>query len=197
MQVAEKIEDPYQREIFKGFILNDAVRERISSGQYDEAIQIFLQTNPNLFDAWSNEFSADRTNDQIVSSKIEILLMLAAEHIVNHQEAQAAEVIAQVLQAIDTLASQETKLWKILGIAQLYIEIKQPEKAIELLESVLEQARLQATFTPKDPCKHDRYLSIQENVAEGLAQAGQPERALQIVQEIETSQIELLKKLIR
>ncbi|MBW4462040.1 MAG: hypothetical protein KME47_17635 [Nodosilinea sp. WJT8-NPBG4] len=111
--------------------------------------------------------------------KTRTLTSIARYYGVLEQPQQAQPVLAQALQASRLIRGAEFQTKALTDIAQVYMAIRQPQLAVPIVAQSLQFAQA-ATY----PDVNRRARSL-EPIARLYAQLGEPDRALQVAQQIE------------
>ena len=184
-QVIDRIENTFQKTVIERYILDILVREQIEKGQDKRAIEIIEETDidPFSFENTSPELSGDR----IIGNKIHELTKLALKY-KNDEPEKAAKIFDRAIEMAQSISNPSVRNNNLIAVARVYIEIDKPEKGIDLLKEILQQEKeLQTTENNLDRNASVNYFFNMYSIVEWLAKADRPERALEVIQEIENN----------
>ncbi len=124
---------------------------------------------------------AQRLSSGYSAAKTRTLTSIARYYGILEQPQQAQTVLAQAVQASQSIRGAEIQAKALTDVAKVYISIRQPQAAASALAQALQFA--QAATYPNDYRKAWSLAPI----AQLYAQIGEPDRALQVAQQIENA----------
>jgi hypothetical protein len=120
-------------------------------------------------------------NSGYSAAKTRTLTSIARYYSILEQPQQTQTVLAQALQASQSIRGAEFQTKALTSIAQVYVAIRQPQSAAPILAQSLQFAQA-ATY----PNAYRKAWSL-EPIAQLYAQIGELDRALQVAQQIENA----------
>jgi tetratricopeptide (TPR) repeat protein len=176
MKAVDQLSDPFDREFMAKSTLDTITRTQAEEGQHNEALQSIQSATFNPFVGYPLPSEALEQNNAF--EKLQQLMDLARRYRDDYGQLERVDaVIEQALQTVNSIKDSSSRLSLQLSLAQSLQELERTEKASELFSQALKILQM----NPKIEGSSRRYVLT---IAEGFAEAGQVDRAVQLVQSV-------------